>query len=317
MGEGRQLPGTAFAVRDPWPWPDFAQLVRDGESQGYRAVFLPEIAGRDAFAALTALAGETSVLRLGTGIVPIDTRALPVTAMAAATAHERSGGRFIVGLGTGPAVPGALDRLRVAVATLRRAFRGESVAIDGHEFTLSLALESEPAIWISALGPKAVALAGEVADGVLLNWCTPERAALARAQLTVGAERAGRDPADITEAAYIRASLGEDRPAATAALQEMAGQYAGYPAYARQFDSMGLGQEAAAAAEACRTGRFAEVPTELVNAVTLGGDVQEARLRLDAYRAAGVDLAVVYPVAAGADGLGSVRSTLTALAPGA
>ncbi|MEA2551249.1 MAG: hypothetical protein QOE25_1018, partial [Actinomycetota bacterium] len=95
------------------------------------------------------------------------------------------------------------------------------------------------------------------------------------------------------------------------------GQYAGYPAYARQFDSMGLGQEAAAAAEACRTGRFAEVSTELVNAVTLGGDVQEARLRLDAYRAAGVDLAVVYPVAAGADGLGSVRSTLTALAPGA
>ena len=53
--------GTAFALRDPLPWDRFAGLARQAEALGYAAVFLPEIAGRDAFAALTALAGETTV----------------------------------------------------------------------------------------------------------------------------------------------------------------------------------------------------------------------------------------------------------------
>ncbi len=59
MDPRRQQQGTAFALRDPWPWRDFATLARDGEALGYRALFLPEIAGRDVFAALAALAGET------------------------------------------------------------------------------------------------------------------------------------------------------------------------------------------------------------------------------------------------------------------
>ncbi|MEP7059177.1 MAG: LLM class flavin-dependent oxidoreductase [Actinomycetota bacterium] len=316
MSAGRQLSGTAFAVRDPWPWPDFARLARDAETGGYRAVFLPEITGRDAFAALTALAGETSTLALGTGIVPMDARTLPITAMAAATVHERSGGRAIVGLGTGAATQGALDRLRAVVAAIRSAFQGEPVVMDGRAFTLSLTLASQPQIWISALGPKAVALAGEIADGVLLNWCTPERVVAARSQLAVGAERAGRDPGAVTVAAYIRASLGTDAPAAMRALQRATGEYAGYPAYARQFQAMGLGTQASVAADAVRAGRPEDVPVALIHAIALTGDPAAAHLRLAAYREAGVDLPVLYPVAAGSDPLGSVRTTLTALAPG-
>lgn len=315
MEPSRQLPGTAFALRDPWPWPEFASLARDGETQGYSGVFLPEIAGRDAFAALTALAGETSTLRLGTGIVPMNARTSQVTAMAAATAHERSGGRLILGLGTGPAVAGALDRLRELVLVLRALFRGEAVVLDGREVRLSLSLESPPQIWISALGPKAVALAGEVADGVLLNWCPPERVERVRAQLATGATRAGRDPAGVTVAAYIRASLGADSAAAMAALQGAAGEYASYPAYARQFDQVGLGGQARAAAEALAGGRPHDVPEALVHAVALTGEPARARRRLHDYADAGLDVPVIYPVPAGADPLGSVRATLAALAP--
>jgi len=110
------------AVRDPWPWDELASLVQGLERAGYTAVFLPEITGRDTFAALAALAGETRELRLGTGVVPLPSRAPMLTAMGAATVHERSGGRAIAGLGTGPAVPGALARLEEVVGVLRRLF---------------------------------------------------------------------------------------------------------------------------------------------------------------------------------------------------
>ena len=315
MQTSRQLSGSAFALRDPWPWPDFAALARGGEAQGYSGVFLPEIAGRDAFVALTALAGETSTLWLGTGIVPMNARTPQVTAMAAATAHERSGGRVILGLGTGPAAAGALDRLRDLVLALRALFRGEAVVLDGREVRLSLSLESPPQIWISALGPKAVALAGEVADGVLLNWCPPERVERVRSQLAVGAARVGRDPATVTVAAYIRASLGQDPTAAMIALQDAAGEYAGYPAYARQFDEAGLGQEAGLAAAAHAARRPLDVPERLVHAVALTGDQARVRARLQDYLDAGLDVPVIYPVAAGGDPLGSVQATLAALAP--
>jgi alkanesulfonate monooxygenase SsuD/methylene tetrahydromethanopterin reductase-like flavin-dependent oxidoreductase (luciferase family) len=311
----RQPVGTAFAVRDPWPWTEFAGLAQGGEAQGYRAIFLPEIQGRDAFASLTALAAETSTLLLGTGIVRMDARSPQLTAMSAATLQERSAGRGIIGIGTGPAVAGALDRLRALVLAVRAALRGEPAAVDGSPIELSFTPDPPPFIWISALGPRAVEVAGEVADGVLLNWCPPERVARVREQLARGAERAGRDPADITVAGYIRASLGDDQRAALAALKTAAGEYASYPAYARQFDQVGLGEEARAAARAYRAGRPEAVPEALIDAVTLCGDLTVARSRLRAYREAGLDLAVVYPVPAGPDPLASVRTTLAALAP--
>ena len=120
MDADRQPRGTAFALRDAFPWPTFAGLARTAEALGYRAVFLPEIAGRDAFAALTGLAGETGELLLGTGIVPMTSRSPRVTAMGVATVHERSGGRAILGLGTGPA---ARRRPRRARGPGRRAPR--------------------------------------------------------------------------------------------------------------------------------------------------------------------------------------------------
>ena len=84
MDPPRQPQGTAFALRDAWAWRDFATLARDGEALGFRALFLPEIAGRDVFAALAALAGETPALLLGSGIVPMGSRAPPA---------DRDGGR--------------------------------------------------------------------------------------------------------------------------------------------------------------------------------------------------------------------------------
>jgi alkanesulfonate monooxygenase SsuD/methylene tetrahydromethanopterin reductase-like flavin-dependent oxidoreductase (luciferase family) len=310
-----RLLGTAFALRDPFPWPAFARLVHEGEALGYTAVFLPEIGGRDALVALGELAGETEELRLGTGIIPMSSRSPALTAMAAAAVHERSVGRLVLGIGTGPALPGALDRLRELIAMLRRLLTGDPVEIGGRPTRLSLIPDDPVPIWISALGPRAMRLAGEVADGVLLNWCTPERVRAAKVELREGAAAAGRDPADVTVAVYVRAGLGESDEASMRALQAAAGEYASYPAYARQFALMGLGEESRRAATAHASGRPEDVPEELVEAVALVGEPLAARERLEAFREAGADLPVVYPVATTDDPIGSVARTLIAAIP--
>ncbi len=97
-------------------------------------------------------------------------------------------------------------------------------------------------------------VAGEVADGVLLNWCTPERVRAARTAIQEGAAAAGRDPADVTVAVYVRASLGASEEACMRALRTAAGEYASYPAYARQFALMGLEDEARASGRGARRG---------------------------------------------------------------
>jgi 5,10-methylenetetrahydromethanopterin reductase len=311
---GRQQPtGVGFALRDALPWNDLAAVVRAAEASGYGALFLPEITGRDALAALTALAGETRDLHLGTGVVPMRSRTLLLLAMGAATAHERSGGRLILGLGTGTAGRGALDELRDNVLALRALLAGEGFERQGERIRLALDPGSPVPIWIAALGPKAMRLAGEVADGVLLNWCPPERVAFARERIVEGAAARGRDPEEVSIGVYVRAWAGGEDAWALPALKQATGQYASYRAYARQFHEVGLGAEGEAAARAHGEGRIDEVPEALVRAVCAVG--ADAASHLAAYRAAGAHLPVVYPVVVG-DPAPSIERTLLALAPG-
>jgi alkanesulfonate monooxygenase SsuD/methylene tetrahydromethanopterin reductase-like flavin-dependent oxidoreductase (luciferase family) len=313
----RRQPPAGFALRDPYPWPDLARLTRAGEAMGYETVFLPEVGARDTLATLAGLAGVSTALGLGTGVVPLPARTTRSLAMAAATVQERSGGRLVLGIGTGPARTGALDRLREAVGAVRRLFAGERVATDGGPpVALGLVPDPPPPIWIAALGPRAVALAGEVADGVLLNWCTPERVASAAEQVADAATRAGRDPADVTVAAYVRACLVDDEGAAVTAAARCTGEYAASRAYAQQFAALGLGREAELAAAAVAADRPQDVPTTLVRAVCLVGDRAAARDRLDAYRAAGARLPVVYPIVPeGGSPADHALATLRSLAP--
>lgn len=300
-------------LRDPLPWDGLARLTRLGEDLGYAALFLPEIVARDAFAALAALAGETRGLLLGTGVLPMRSRTPLLTAMGAATVQERSSGRLVLGLGTGSVGRGALDELRRMVADVRSLLRGERVERDGGRRALALLPGARVPVWISAMGPRAFRLAGEVADGALLNWCTPERVAFARTEIAKGAEAAGRDPGSVILAVYVRSWVGQDAGAALAVLKAAAGEYAGYPAYARQFEQLGMGAEASSAAAAVRAGRPEAAPDALVHAFTAFGD--RAPERLAAYRQAGADLVLVYPVAVG-DPAPSIEGTLRALAPG-
>jgi alkanesulfonate monooxygenase SsuD/methylene tetrahydromethanopterin reductase-like flavin-dependent oxidoreductase (luciferase family) len=281
----RQPSGTAFTIRD-LPWTEVAVIAREGEALGYDAVLLPEITGtRDALATLVGIAGETESLGLGTGVIPMGPRTSQLAAMAAATVQERSGGRLVLGVGTGGSAPGALDRLRSYVSEIREALAASP-----------LPLPAPVPVWIAALGPRAVELAGEIADGVILNWCTPDRVAEARDAIRASAQAAGRAADAVMISVYVRASF-SDR--ADEALNAAAAEYASYPSYARQFRAMGVD----ATAEA------------VVEAICLRGDPSRARDRLEAYRAAGADLPVVYPVLAPGETAQASIATLTPLAP--
>ena len=270
----RQPHGTAFTIRDPLPWTDVAGIVSEGEGLRYVAVFLPETGARDTFATLAAIAGETERLLLGTGVIPMGARTSRLAAMAAATVQERSRGRHILGVGTGGTAPGALGRLRDYVQELRELVSGSAPGA-----ALRLPLPAPVPIWTAALGPRAVRLAGQIADGVILNWCTPDRVAEARHAIRAAAGEAGRAPDAVTIAVYVRASFSGR---ADEALLGAAAEYTSYPAYARQFEAMGV----------------APSPEAAVDAVCLRGDPGRANERLDRYRAAGADLPVVYPVLA-------------------
>jgi alkanesulfonate monooxygenase SsuD/methylene tetrahydromethanopterin reductase-like flavin-dependent oxidoreductase (luciferase family) len=303
----RPAPRTGLALREPLPWHEMVLAVETAETAAYEALFVPEIVGREAFATLGGLSRATYRIKVGTGVLPVTSRKPDVLAMGAATVNELSYGRMILGLGSGTPGPGSLIRLRRMVAFLRPALAGEPVDLGGGDtFQLSLRPQSVP-IWLAALGPKTMRLAGEIADGVLLNWCTPERVRQARSLVDEGARAAGRDPADVTVAVYVRACVGHDLEQSFPVLKSALMQYASIPHYRQQFEQMGFRSEAAAAAG----GR---VDDAVVSAVCLHGDPAEATARLQRYRDAGADLPIVYPVPA-QEPVSSINGTILGLAP--
>jgi alkanesulfonate monooxygenase SsuD/methylene tetrahydromethanopterin reductase-like flavin-dependent oxidoreductase (luciferase family) len=289
--------------REVLPLEDLVHSVHAAERGGYEAVFVPEITAREAFSTLTLLATRAEHIRLATGVIRIDRRDLRTTALAAATVQEAARGRFVLGVGS--RLP--IDSTRTFLTDLRRLLAGETVPGPGGPERLD-ATSGETPLYLAALGSRMCELAGELADGVILNWCTPERVARAREEIAAGAERSGRDPAAVRVVVYVRTSLEPDE-VATASLREVASEYAAMPTYARQLEAMGLGEEAAEAARSPD-----EVPERLLREVCAWGDRDGALGRLHAYHAAGADVVAVYPVPA-LDAASSILATVLGVAP--
>ncbi|MGH2766127.1 MAG: LLM class flavin-dependent oxidoreductase [Actinomycetota bacterium] len=265
--------------RVPLPFEDIAGAASLAEETSYEVLFVPDHGVWDPFSLLASLALRTSRLRLAPGVVTTTSRDPAAMAAAAVTLDVVSGGRAILGLGSGR--ERGIDRVAHAVEQVRRRLQGRRIPIR-----------------LAALGPRMVELAGRVADGVVLNWCTPERVARARAELARGAEAAGRDPGSVTVAVYVRACLGHDEAHALEALRRAAALYASLPSYRRQLDREGLGTD----------------PDALVRALCVWGDRDEALDRLAAWREAGADLVVVYPETA-QEPASSLMGTIMAAAP--
>lgn len=318
----RRALATTIAARQPLA--SVIEQARVVETLGYDGLWTPEVMGRDALTLCAVLAQHTDAIALATGIVPLPRRAPMQIAMAASTAAEATDGRLTLGVGVGhastlgpgwegPLQPSTLAEVERGLRAVRALLAGEEV--DGvrlrgvHHGALA------PPLALAALSPRLARLAGRVADGLVLNWLTPERCASLAATFRDEAERSGRDPGSLTVAAYIPVCVTDDVEGAFAALARQVAAYGALPAYARSFARCGLGDGVAEIVGGGSSGPRT-AGRRALEALAAIGDRDAVAARLDEHRAAGVALPILAPVpVAGADAWGSMVTTWTTLAP--
>ena len=186
--------------------------AREAEALGYRSFWVNHPGPVDGLGSLAHAAAETRRLDLGVGVIPLHTRG-PESIADGVRQHALAPERLLLGVGSPN--PEALKRVRDGVAALRAALSTRII--------------------VAALGPKMCHLAGEVADGVLFNWLTPEYARRSADLVRAGAVAAKRPMPRLY--AYVRVAMG---PAATERLADEGGRYDAIPAYHAHFVRMGV-----------------------------------------------------------------------------
>jgi F420-dependent oxidoreductase-like protein len=306
------------------------ELTREAEALGFDSVWTAEAYGSDAATVLAWLAGQTSKIRLGSGILQMPARSPAMTAMTAATIDQLSGGRFILGLGSsGPQVSEGwhgvrfgkqLQRTREYIEVVRMAlthqkveFHGETIDLplpDGPGKALKLTIhpvQKPIPIYLAVLGPKNVMLAGELADGWMPVYFSPEHTAQLREPLEEGAAKVGRSLDGFKICPLVHVYVSEHPETARDAMRPILALYVGGMGsreknfYNRLVASYGFESAAKQVQDLYLEGRRAEameaLPDEMIDMTTIAGSRDQARARLRAYRDAGVDTLIVSPMA--------------------
>jgi F420-dependent oxidoreductase-like protein len=317
------------------------EAVQEAERLGYDSVWAAEAYGSDAATVLAWLAAGTSRIKLGSAIFQMPARSPAMTAMTAATIDELSGGRMLLGIGSsGPQVAEGwhgqrfgrqLQRTREYVAVVRKAlarerleFAGETIQLplpDGPGKALKLMIaprQERMPIYLAAIGPRNTALAGEIADGWIPTFFSPEFVADFRALLQEGADRAGRSLAGFDIAPTVQTYVSDDRAEARNRMRFVLALYIGgmgsrkqnfynrlvqrygFESAAAQIQDLYLAGDKQAAAEA--------IPDELIDMVCLCGPRDVVADRLAAYRTAGVGTLMVSPMADRTERLEQLRA---------
>jgi probable F420-dependent oxidoreductase len=308
---------TRLGVSLPLP-PDLAmcrRVAEHAELLGYESVWIADTgAGPDAFVLAAVAAGVTRRARIGTAVVPLYTRALPVHAAGAGSVAQLAPGRFILGLGvssetivdTWGGVPfrQPLARMRESVGVLRQMLAGERVTFEGTTVrTRNFRLVSQPPapvpIYVAALMPPMLELAGEIADGVILNFMPADAVPRMLEHVRIGAVRAGRDPSALEIVARFQTVVTDDPAAARTAIRHMMGPYFATAVYNRFIAWCGFPEEAreieAAWRAKDRTRNVAAVTDDMVDRLAIIGSAEHCHERLAAFAAAGVTTPMIQP----------------------
>ncbi len=295
---------------------DIQELAGAAEDLGYQEIWMTEGAGRDSLTQLACIAAATNRIVAGTGILPIFSRTPLITAMSAAGLAAVSGGRFILGLGVGngPATVNGhgvrfrrpMDRLRDTITIVRRLLEGGEVTYHGKVFQVyeaslgGAAPKEKVPIYIAALGPGMLRLAGEIADGVLLSWTASSYLKHAIKQVRDGAVSAGRDPDEVEISGYVRVAVTDDLEAGRAALQSQVARYAGSDHYRNFFRFTGFNSEMDAAERAREllddSARASAISVDMQQELGLVGNAEKCRAGLEELKAMGLAKPVIAPL---------------------
>ena len=321
------------------------------DQKGYESAYLIE-SFADAFGVLSACARETSRIILGTGVATVFTRNPTTIAIAAATVDTISGGRFRLGLGAGhPEIHRARDnpeasrplpfaqpqrRLRETTEVVRAILQGAATAqlvnyngeifqIHDYEPWLHAHRDTIP-VYYGALSDKTLELAGEIADGILPIFVPLDVVPSVVAAVRRGAERVGRDAAEVDIGCYLPCCVSDDRTIAKRAMQYVTAIHlTSYVLYQRYFQRRGYGEIVARIIEhgsrGDMDGAAAFVSDAMIDAYAVYGSPEQCHRRIAEYREAGVTLPIIYPIhptftnylpdVAARDG---IRNTIEALA---
>ena len=317
---------------------ELVSIAQHADEQGYHSFWAAEYSVRAAFTVLTMIACNTQNILLATGIVNVFSRTPALNAQTIASLDILSKGRAILGLGSsgqvvvegwhGVPFDSPLARTREYVEIIRKALSGASVNHQGKFYQMerfrmiSPPVQEHLPIYIASLGPKNLALTGEVADGWLPVWLNKERISDLKEQISVGAAKSGRSASDVTVAPYLMCYTSdspEDLAHGAGLLRAHMAYYIGGMGtfYFESFSRAGFATEAQAIREAWnsknRDQAAAAVSDRMLESVTVLGDAQQCRDQMAKFRQAGVDL----PVATFPHGteLDTIHRTIDALAP--
>lgn len=312
------------------------EYVRYAEGKGFDAVWQAESRlVRDAVVPMAAYAAVTERIRVGSGVINNWTRNIGLLAATFLTLDDLAPNRVICGIGAwwdplarnvGIERRKPLLAMRETVQVLRRllnmervTFHGEFHRVDGIELDVVHG-RREPRhvpIYIGATGPKMMELAGEIADGVVLNYCVPpEYNDAAMERLEAGAKSAGRTLDDLDRPQLVVCSVDHDRERALDTSRELLTQYlAQQPHIAK---ASGVSQEVVkeiqavlgwpATYEQIQRAK-SMVPDELISRITASGTPAEARAKVQEYRERGATCPILYPVG------GDVRLMIDTFSP--
>ncbi len=301
------------------------QTAQLAEELGYTSYWTAETTGPEAFSLLAAAGAAAPSLDLGTGVLALQLRTPMVVAMAGATLQALHPEREIL-LGVGISSPVVatrwhgmpysdqpLGQMREYVTLLRACLSGDKVDFAGDHYTVKgfrLGIKQgdrRPKIVVGALNPKMLALAGELADGVLLNYLPASHVPWSVEQVRKGG--------DATVYAYVHAGICQREEGIELARRDLF-SYAVVDSYARNFERAGYADEVAAVREAHAAGdraaALAAVSDRMVDDIDVMGDADTVHATMRAYADAGVEVPVLMPLPWGADRRASANLTIRA-----
>ena len=301
------------------------QIAARAQELGYRSFWTAETTGPEAFSVLAAAGAAAPGIGLGTGVLALQLRTPMVVAMAGATLQAlHPDADILLGVGiSSPVVVGKwhgahygdrpVAQTREFVTLVKECLTGESVSFKGDfyecsRFRLGVRLgEKRPKVIVGALNPAMLRMAGEVADGVLLNYLPASHVPWSVEQI--------REGGDAAVYAYVHVGVCEREDGIEAARRDL-WSYAVVDSYARNFERAGFADDVAAIRErhaaGDREGAVAAVSDRFVDAIDIMGDEAQVRAAVQAYVDAGVQVPVVMPMPWGPDRRAVADATIAA-----
>ncbi|GAB4412691.1 MAG: 5,10-methylenetetrahydromethanopterin reductase [Anaerolineae bacterium] len=314
---------VALYLQDAHPLQDAIRYVQYAEERGFEAVWQAESRlVRDAIVPMAAYAATTKRIKVGSGVINNWTRNAALTAATFLTLDDLAPNRIILGIGawwdplaknvginrTKPllAMREHVTVVRDLLAMKNVTFHGEFVHVTGIELDIVHG-RREPRnvpIYIGATGPKMIALAGEIADGVLLNYLvSPAYNVAAMDHLEQGAKLSGRTVDDIDRPQLVVCSVDRDRKKALDGARKLVTQYLGQQPHIMK--ASGVSQDLLDEIHQVLTWPATEeqieramelVPDDVVQLITASGTPEEVRAKVREYIAAGCTCPVLYPL---------------------